>query len=407
MLRLPDEAAIKLRAGHPWVYRESLGGRPLREAPGELVDLIDQDAAFVGRGYYDPEGAIAVRVLSRDPDEAIGPEAFARRITAARRLREALLPQTAAQTQAGQAGAPGEGLSAYRVLHGEGDFLPGITVDRYADFLVAHVYTAALEPHLPAIYDALEAAHAPRGIYMQRRYRPLGGEGAREPAELARGAIAPVEIEVQEGTLRFGVDVTAPLGTGLFPDLRLGRQQVRALAPGRRVLNLFSYTGAISLHAAQGGAREVVSVDLSPKAHARTRRNLQLSGLSETGHEFITGDAFPIMARMTERRRAFDLVVADPPAFSQSRGHAFSVQKDYRDLLAAALPLCASGALLVCASNASRFSRQDMETAIGEASWQARRHVRIVGEAGLPPDFPVPAGFSEGHYLKVLTCAVI
>lgn len=402
MLRLPDEAAIKLRAGHPWVYRESLGGRPLREAPGELVDLIDQDAAFVGRGYYDPEGVIAVRVLSRDPDEAIDAEAFARRISAARRLREALLfPGPAgAQDQA-------EGLTAYRVLHGEGDFLPGITVDRYADFLVAHVYTAALEPHLPAIYDALQAAHAPRGIYMQRRYRPLGGEGAREPAELVRGAVAPVEIEVQEGGLRFGVDVTAPLGTGLFPDLRLGRQQVRALAAGRRVMNLFSYTGAISLYAAQGRAREVVSIDLSAKAHARTRRNLQLSGLSEDGHEFITGDAFPIMARMAERRRGFDLVVADPPAFSQSRGHAFAVQKDYRDLVAAALPLCAPGALLVCASNASRFSRQDMETAIGEASWQARRHVRIVGEAGLPPDFPVPAGFSEGHYLKVLTCAVI
>ena len=247
----------------------------------------------------------------------------------------------------------------------------------------------------------------PKGIYAQKRYRPLGGEAAREPAELARGQVAPVDIEVKEGALRFLIDVTAPLGTGLFPDLRLGRQRVASLSAGRRVLNLFSYTGALSLYAAAGGAKEVVSVDLSPKSHARARRNLQASGLPETGHEFIAADAFTVMARMHERKRTFDLIVLDPPAFSQSRAQTFSVQKDYRELVTASLLLCTPGAVLCCSSNSARVSLEEIETAIGEGAGRAQRHVRIIEQLGLPVDFPVPAGFPDGHYLKFLVCAVI
>lgn len=399
VLRIPAEVAWRLRAGHPWVYRDTLGDRPLREAPGDIVELVDPEGGFIARGYFDPEGAIAVRVLSRDPDEPIDAQAFQRRVLSAHRLREQHLLAP---------GGPEAALTAYRVLHGEGDFLPGLTVDRYGDYLVAHVYTAALEPHLGAIYDALESVHAPRAIYAQRRYRPLGGEaGAREPAELVRGRAAPLEVQVQEGSLWFAVDVTAPLGTGLFPDLRLGRQVVRGLAAGRRVLNLFSYTGALSLYAAAGGAQQVVSLDLQSRAHGRARRNLQLNGMPEAGHEFITGEAISVLARMADRRRQFDLVVMDPPAFSHARGQSFSVQKDYRELVAAALAVCAPGALLCCASNAARFTREDMEVALGEGASWAKRHVRIIGCTGLPVDFPVPAGFPEGHYLKFLTCAVI
>ena len=114
-----------------------------------------------------------------------------------------------------------------------------------------------------------------------------------------------------------------------------------------------------------------------------------------------------VMVRMTERRRRFDMIIIDPPAFAQNRGQTFSAQRDYRELVAAALPLCDAGALLCCASNAARFSLEEMMTEIGIGSGRAARHVRVVEQLGLPPDFPVPAGFPEGHYLKFLTCAVI
>ena len=150
--------------------------------------------------------------------------AFSRRVRAAAQLRAQLLPVK---------NEGGTTLDAYRVIHGEGDFLPGITVDRYGEFLVIHLYSAALEPHLPVLLDALADVYHPRGVYLQRRFRPLGGEGPREPAELVRGVAAPPEVEVREGELRFGIDVTSPLSTGLFLDLRLGRQAVAARSRGR------------------------------------------------------------------------------------------------------------------------------------------------------------------------------
>lgn len=396
------DAAFRLRAGHPWVFRDTIGDRPVHAASGEVVELTDLDGGFVARGIYDPEGPIAVRVLSRDFDEPIDAAAFARRVRAAVSLRNALLPEI------------GEGeLTAYRVLHGEGDFLPGITVDRYGEYLVVHLYSASLEPHLDLILNALEESLKPaiRGVYLQRRFRPLGGEGPREPAALLRGPAAPVEFEVKEGGLRFAADVTAPLSSGLFLDLRLGRKLLLSRSKGRRVLNLFSYTGALSIYAARGGAEEVVSVDLSARAHARARRNLGLSGMPETGHEFITGDVMAVMARMEERRRQFDMIIIDPPAFSQGQGRdrdkSFSVQRDYRELVRASLMLCRPGALLLCVANAARFSTEDLMNAIGDGGGKARRFLRVVEKHGLPPDFPVPAGFPEGHYLKVLLGAVI
>ena len=394
-LRIPSDAAFRMRAGHPWVFRDTLGSRPMRDAPGEIVELFEAEGEFIGRGIYDPEGPIAVRIVTRDPNEPVDAQAILRRIRAAQQLRAALLP--------------GEGteLTAYRVLHGEGDFLPGVTVDRYGDYLVIHLFSSSLEPFLPAICDGLEAVHKPQAIYVQKRYRPLGGEGPREPAELIRGTLAPVEIVVKEYGLQIGVDVTAPLGTGLFPDLRLGRRAVTALAKGRRVMNLFSYTGALSLAAALGGATEVVSVDLAPKSHARGRRNLQLSQMSESLHEFITGDVLAVMARMADRQRRFDMIILDPPAFAQNRGQTFSVQRDYRELVQAALPLCNSGALLCCASNAARFTQEEMMIEIGNGSGRARRHMRIVEQLGLPADFPVPVGFPDGNYLKFLVGAVL
>lgn len=388
-IRVSDDIAWRLRAGHPWVFRDSLGGRPMREAAGDVLDVVDDAGAFVARGLFDPTGPIAIRIFSRHAGTLLDAASIRTRVERAKRLRELLLDRD---------------LTAYRVIHGEADGLPGIAVERHDEYLVAHVYSPVIEPLRPAIYDALTEAWRPRAIYEQRRYRPQTGEGPRAPAELVRGEPAPVEIQVRENGLLFGVDVTAPLGTGLFVDLRLGRQAIGRLAQGRRVLNLFSYTGAFSLYAAKGGASEVVSVDLAPKAHGRARRNLALNGLGESGHEFITGDALKVLARMRERRRAFDLVLIDPPSFSQAKGHVFAAQKDYRDLIAAALGVLVPEGLLACASNMAKLPLEDFDRIVGDGAHVARRDLAVVERYGLPPDFPIPAGFPEGHYLKFEIC---
>jgi 23S rRNA (cytosine1962-C5)-methyltransferase len=375
-----------VRIGHPWVFRDALGGRPLREGAGEVVDIVDPSGNFVARGLHDPDAPIAVRVVTRDRAETFDAAAIQRRVEAAARMR---------------AGRPElQSLDTLRLVNGDSEGLPGVTVDRYGDFLVVHLVSAAWEPWCPALYDALEAVHHPLGIYEQRRFRPLSGEAPRGPAELRRGAVAPVEIVAREGDFRFGVDVTAPVSTGLFPDLREGRSAVMRHAAGRRVLNLFSYTGAISVYAARGGAKEIVNVDLAAKAHARSRHNFGLNGLEPEMVEYVAGDAFTALFAFAERKRTFDAVVIDPPSFSQAKGRTFATQKDYGELVAECLAVLPPGGVLFAVANTVKLSVEDHDRAIADGATRAHADLRIVERVGLPADFPVAPGFAEGNYLK-------
>ncbi|HVR60338.1 MAG TPA: class I SAM-dependent methyltransferase, partial [Polyangia bacterium] len=234
---------------------------------------------------------------------------------------------------------------------------------------------------------------------------PLGGQAAPEPAVRARGDEAPLEIVVEDGAARFAVDVTAPLGVGLFPDMRLGWAAVAARAADRRLLNLFSYTGAFSVHAAKAGAREVTAVDVAAKAHARTRRNYELSGLDPAKLEAITGDAGKTLVRLAERKRRFDIVVCDPPTFSHGPAGQFSVAKDLAELATACLGVLDEGGLLVFATNSTKVSAPELDRALAEGAADARTDLRIIGRVGLPPDYPVAPGFPEGNYLKVVVAA--
>src|SRR5262249_21647224 len=258
-----------------------------------------------------------------------------------------------------------------------------------------------------AIYDALEAELRPKAIYEQRRFRSIGGSGeAPRPAELVRGAAAPVEIEVAEGPVKVWVDVTPPLSTGLFLHLRQGRRAIGSWASGRRVLNLFSYTGAISLWAQRGGAAAVTAVDVSPKAHARARKNFALNGFDPEQPEHIVGDVFKVLARMEERKRRFDFVVLDPPAFGTSgRGQVFSAASDYRDLVAAALRVLEPGGLVAAASATHKISADDFDRMLAEGAVRAGTQVRVLERCWLPPDFCVSPGFPEGSYLKFAIAA--
>jgi len=389
-LRLPHEVARRIRLGHPWVYREAIDPRRVvNEQPGNPVELVDWDGDFVGRGLFDGETAIAVRVMTRDERQEIGPELVRRHARAAIAMRRRFLDFDSEQSM--------------RLVNGESEGLPAVFVDRYADYLVVQVQSSAALRLLPPLYDFLMQEVAPRAIYEQRRFKSLGGEAPpRAAADLVRGDPAPVEVEVREGDLRFGVDVTAPLSVGLFADLRPGRRAVARWAEGRRVLNLFSYTGAISVYAARGGARELVAVDVAARAHARARRNFELSGLEPETPEYVVGDVFKVLARMKERGRQFDLVVIDPPAFASGArgGRPWSAVKDYGELAEAALAVLAPGGLLAAASSTHKMSQADFDLSLADGAMRARTQLRIVERCPLPIDFPIAPGFPEGNYLK-------
>ena len=388
--RLPDDVTRRLRGGHPWGFREALAGRAINETTGAVVDLMAGNGAFVARGYVDRDHSVAVRVLSRDPAERVHPGAglVANRFQRAVQLRWLLLGP--------------DRPTALRLFSGESEGLPGVTVDRYADFAVVQWYSAGALPWREELLDAITAAIHPRGIYEQKRLRPLGGHGPADPAVRARGEEAPLEVVVEEAGCRFAVDVTAPLGVGFFPDLRLGRDSVTRRAAERRVLNLFSYTGAFSVRAARAGAAEVVAVDTSAKAHARARRNYELSGLDPARMEQVTGEASKILERFSSRSRRFDVVICDPPTFAhgQGPGRTFSAASDLAELAGAAGAVLEPGGLLAFSSNAAKLSAAEVDKALAEGGAMRGFELRVIERQGLPPDFPVHPGFPEGNYLK-------
>jgi 23S rRNA (cytosine1962-C5)-methyltransferase len=394
-VRLSADVAHRVRAGHPWVYREALGPRPMVYEPGTTLDVVDDEGELVGRGLYDADSAIALRIFTRRAEQAIDRELVHARVKAAIELRKRFVEL--------------DKLQATRVVNAENDGLPGIVVDRYGEYLVVQLFTSAVTGLRDALYDALEAEIKPIAIYEQRRFKSLGGEAPRQAgADLVRGTPAPVELEVIEDDLKFVVDVTAPLSTGLFADLREGRRAIRQWAKGRRVLNLMSYTGAISVYAHAGGAAEVVAVDVAAKAHARARRNFAASGFDPEKAEHMVGDVFKVLARFVERKRNFDMVVLDPPAFASAAargGKPWSAVRDYSELIKESIEVLAPGGLLVAASSTHKMTPAEFELALADGALSAGTRLQIIDRRALPPDFPTVPGFPEGNYLKMAVAA--
>ncbi|MEK6607876.1 MAG: class I SAM-dependent rRNA methyltransferase [Myxococcota bacterium] len=384
MVRVSDEVARHLRAGHPWVYREALGHSAPRRA-GEAVVVVDAAGGFVGRGLYDPSSSIAIRLFVRDSASAIDAALVRDRVARARALREALLPAD---------------LTALRVLNGEGDGLPGAACDRYGDFLVLQLLTPAWEPLEAALLDALEDTHHPRGLYVQRRYVESVADRPRPGAELARGQAAPLEATAVEAGLTFVVDPTAPLAPGLALELREARALVGARAAGRRVLNVFSYGGGFTLHALRGGAEHVTSIDVTARSHAAARRSLQASGLDESRCAFEVADASAVLARFAARGVRFDLCVLDPPTFAAGKSLPFASARDYAEIVRATAAVLAEGGILAAASNAQRMPQGEFDRACGEGGARAGAALRVLERRALPPDFPTLAALPESSHLK-------
>ncbi len=389
-VRIDRETARWIQQGHPWIFRDSLRSstRGLEGKTG-LVEIVDRTGSFVGRGYFVEEGAIAIRVLSttQRPSSVEGIVGRAVDRALARRL---LLPAD---------------LTVYRLLHGDGEGLSGLIVDRYGDHGVMYVYCEEAEFLVEPVCEILGRRAGLAGIYVQRRYQAASPDETRQPAKLAWGIKAEVEQVVIEEGLRYWVDVRAPLSVGLFADLRGARTLVRNLAKGRRVLNLFSHTGAFSVAAAAGGAERVVSVDLSGRYQAWAQKNFRLNGLAFERNAFPTADASGYLAKAASRRsERFDLVIVDPPTFSAGRKKAFSVMRDYPDLVRGILSVLAPGGLILAASNTRKMPEQDFHRLLAEGGAMAHRPLVVLSRLGLPLDFPVPTPLFDGHYLKAVLC---
>lgn len=375
-----------LRGGHPWIFADALR-IPAGVGRG-LVDLWEggKGGRFVARGMLEPSSPLAFRALSLDPEEPCDAAWVQRQVQRAAEHRRALLDLSRTD--------------AFRLLHGEGDFLPGVVCDWYAGVAVIKydceaaraLYDAALVPMLLS-----GAAWTPaRSVYERAmKHSDAGGqERGGEPV--------PDELEICEHGLRLAVDVKRGQKTGFFLDQRENRALVRRLAAGRRVLNCCSYTGGFTVAAAAGGAGSTTSVDLAEPAARAVLDNLARNQLAGPQHRAICADAFAFLAEEERAGAVYDLVILDPPSFAPSEKARPKALAAYRDLNRLGLAVLAEGGILCTASCSSHMTEDDLVAVLRDAAQRQKRALRLIERRGAGADHPVPPGFPEGRYLKFL-----
>lgn len=386
-LRVTAPAERVLRQGHPWVFDQSITEQSHIGAPGDLAVVFDNKRRFLAIGLYDPTSAIRMRVLQHRQPAAIDTGWFQNKLAAAAELRAPLEAQDT---------------NGCRLVHGENDGLPGLVMDRYADTLVLKLYTPAWVPHLKNVCDAL-AQVSPAAHVILRLSRSLQKEtdslrGLHDGMPLSLQT-PPSLILFKENGLTFESDPVHGQKTGFFLDQRDNRARVEKLSKDKAVLNVFAYTGGFSVYAARGGAKEVVSVDVSAPALEAAVRNMAHNGLT-VPHETIAADAFEVFARMESQGRLFDVVIIDPPMFAQSEKQVLSALSAYRKLTRLGLGVLRKGGTLVQASCSSRVHAGDFFEAVHRSAQEAGRRLTEIERTGHALDHPVT--YPEGEYLKCL-----
>ena len=348
-----------------------------------IADVFDSKKNWLARGFYNPKSQIRVRLLTWQKEEIDGDFLD-------RRLRHAL-----ATRQIHLFGSS----NAYRIVNGEGDFLPGLIVDRYEDFLVCQFLTAGMARFKDAIVEVLGELLAPRGIFERSEGRVGGEEGLEPTVGLLSGTAPPENIEIKENGYKFLVDVRRGQKTGFFLDQRDNRAFLATLVRERTVLNAFSFTGGFSVYAYGGGAKEVVTLDSSMPALELAEKNLALNGFADKPGDILKGDAF---AYLKEVEQKFDLVVLDPPSLAHRRSDIDAAAGGYKFLNLHALRHLNTGGALLTFSCSQHIALDLFQKILFGAAVDAGRKVAIVKRLGQPIDHPVSLHHPEGEYLKGL-----
>jgi 23S rRNA (cytosine1962-C5)-methyltransferase len=381
-VRLQPGRERSLVRRHPWLYRGALAGElPAGEGPVEVCDSrgVPQGIALVGGSG----GSLALRMLTFGDarwDEA----ALRARLEGALALRRRL----------------GIDSDAWRLVHAEGDELPGLVIDRYGAVAVVEPFEPAWDPYLGLIAGFL-TAEAGIDTVLQR-----AGSARRTPVQAIVGAVPGSPVVIREGRARFPVDLQAGQKTGFFLDQRDNRRRLGELAGERTVLNLFSYSGAFAVAALVAGARRGVNVDESAPALALAREAYGLNGLTVSDEDFLPADAFDATRRMIAAGGRFDVVVVDPPAFAKRRAELPAGLRGYRDINLQALRLVAPGGVLLSCSCSALVDESSFLGALHGAALDARRRVRVLERRGAAPDHPLSLFCLESRHLQAWLCAV-
>jgi 23S rRNA (cytosine1962-C5)-methyltransferase len=374
--------------GHPWVFSGAVEKVEGDVSPGDIGEVYSREGHFLGIGHLNPHSQIILRVLTQKKEE-LNIDFFRERISKAAVLREKWLKGKT---------------NAYRLVNGEGDFLPGLMVDCYGGIFVLQCLTAGMERLKGLLTDLIVRDFRPQSVYERSDVATRREEGLSESSGLLFGKEVPDRIEIEEFGCHFRVNVKRGQKTGFYLDQRENRFSLEELSQGKKILDCFCYTGAFAVHSGLGGAKEVTLIDSSEEALGIAEEHFDLNHLKEIPHQLIRGDAFEVMRGLEP---SYDIIILDPPPFAKKKGHLTSASRGYKDLNLWAFRLLKKEGLLFTFSCSQHISWNLFQKILFSAALDAGKKVQVLSRRGHPIDHPVNLCHPEGEYLKGMICRVL
>lgn len=377
----------RIAEGHPWVYDNEIDKVFGNYENGDIVDIYNWKDNFIGRGYINNNSKIRVRILTRKQEE-INKEFFRNKINDAWEYRKRM-----ADT------------SSCRVVFGEADFIPGLIVDKFEDYLSIQTLSLGIEKYKDIIVEVLDELLSPKGIYERNDVQIRELEGLEQKKGFLKGPF-DTKVEIMENEIKMLVDIENGQKTGYFLDQRENRAALKPLVSGARVLDTFTHTGGFALHAAHYGAKEVIAVDISNHAVEYVNTNAALNNL-QGKVQVVLANVFDILKEYQQKGEKFDVVILDPPAFCKSKSALQGAYRGYKEINLRAMKIINPGGFLVSCSCSHYMYPEIFQKMLLEAARDAKRTLRIIESRIQAKDHPVISGYNESLYLKCVIMQVI
>ncbi|MBQ6196148.1 MAG: class I SAM-dependent rRNA methyltransferase [Lachnospiraceae bacterium] len=399
-ITVTKKAEAALAAGHPWVYDAELLNAEGEPENGGLVDVVSLKGKYLGTGFISESSKIRIRLISRNANDTFDEAFWRRRLSYAWNYRKTVMR---------------DDLSACRVIFGEADQFPGLTVDRYNDILVTQTLSLGMEKRKDLLFPLLvqilrEDGQEISGIFERNDVGLRAHEGLEENKGwyVLPGEKAPESVitEIRENGIRYKVDVENGQKTGFFLDQKYNRREVARLARGHQVLDCFTHTGSFALNAVAGGAERATAVDVSASAIEMARENAALNGMTDR-MDFIVADVFDLLPRLEEEGSPYDFIILDPPAFTKSRKTVSNALRGYKEINKRAMHLLPRGGYLATCSCSHFADEEHFKAMLAEAAAEAGVSLRQIEGRKQAPDHPILWGVPETDYLKFFLFQVV
>ncbi|PFG56201.1 SAM-dependent methyltransferase /23S rRNA m(5)C-1962 methyltransferase [Vibrio sp. ES.051] len=386
------EKSVKRK--HPWIFSRGINKVEGEPKLGETVDVFTYDGKWLAKAAYSPVSQIRARIWSFEK-ENIDKAFFVKRLKHAQLLREDIIER--------------DGLTGYRLIAGESDGLPGVTIDRYQNFFVCQLLSAGAEYNKPAIIEALIECFPESNIYERSDVAVRKKEGLDETTGVLHGEEPPKSVVIEENGVKISVDIVGGHKTGFYLDQRDSRQQSMKYMKNKEVLNCFSYTGGFGLYALKGEAKRVINADVSQPALDTAKHNAELNefDISKKRAVFLNADVFKLLREYRDQGTKFDVVIMDPPKFAESKAQLNGACRGYKDINMLAMQILKPGGTLLTYSCSGLMDQVLFQKIIADAALDANRQVKFVERFEQAADHPTDTAYPEGFYLKGFACKVL